>query len=54
MTNSKNAVLVLEDGTFYEGRSFGAAATTPGEIVFITSMTGYQEMLTDPSFAARW
>ena len=53
MTNSKNAVLVLEDGTFYEGKSFGAAATTPGEIVFITSMTGYQEMLTDPSFAGQ-
>jgi carbamoyl-phosphate synthase small subunit len=53
MTNSKNAALVLEDGTFYEGTPFGAASTTPGEIVFITSMTGYQEMLTDPSFAGQ-
>lgn len=53
MTPQKKAMLVLEDGTFYEGTSFGAAGTTSGEIVFITSMTGYQEMLTDPSFAGQ-
>ena len=50
---TQKAILVLEDGTFYEGVSFGAAGTTFGEIVFITSMTGYQEMLTDPSFAGQ-
>ncbi len=53
MTTGQKAVLVLEDGTFYTGTSFGAAGTGTGEIVFITSMTGYQEMLTDPSFAGQ-
>lgn len=53
MTIEKKAVLVLEDGTFYEGISFGAPVTASGEIVFITNMTGYQEMLTDPSFAGQ-
>jgi len=53
MTMTKKAILVLEDGTFYEGSSFGAAGSASGEIVFITSMTGYQEMLTDPSFAGQ-
>jgi len=47
------AILVLEDGTFFEGVPFGAPVTSSGEIVFITSMTGYQEMLTDPSFAGQ-
>jgi len=50
---SSKAILVLEDGTVYRGDSFGAEATAFGEIVFITSMTGYQEMLTDPSFAGQ-
>ncbi|MCK4387321.1 MAG: carbamoyl phosphate synthase small subunit, partial [Dehalococcoidia bacterium] len=49
----KKAILVLEDGSVYEGHSFGAEATTYGEVVFDTSMTGYQEMLTDPSFAGQ-
>ena len=53
MTLEKKAALVLADGTFYEGISFGAPLTASGEIVFITSMTGYQEMLTDPSFAGQ-
>lgn len=53
MTPGKKAVLVLADGTFYEGIPFGAPVTASGEIVFITSMTGYQEMLTDPSFAGQ-
>lgn len=53
MTLSNKALLVLEDGTFYEGTSFGSGGTASGEIVFITSMTGYQEMLTDPSFAGQ-
>jgi len=53
MTTPNKAIIVLEDGTFYEGTAFGAAVTSWGEIVFITSMTGYQEMLTDPSFAGQ-
>lgn len=47
------AVLVLEDGSRYEGRSFGARGTTFGEIVFATGMSGYQETLTDPSYAGQ-
>jgi len=50
---SKKAILVLEDGSVYEGYSFGARTTSYGEVVFDTSMTGYQEMLTDPSFAGQ-
>ncbi|MGQ9546131.1 MAG: glutamine-hydrolyzing carbamoyl-phosphate synthase small subunit, partial [Dehalococcoidia bacterium] len=50
---SKKAALVLEDGAIYEGEAFGAHATTYGEVVFDTSMVGYQEMLTDPSFAGQ-
>ena len=50
---AKKAILVLEDGSVYEGDSFGAETTTYGEVVFDTSMTGYQEMLTDPSFAGQ-
>lgn len=44
------AKLALEDGTVYTGRSFGAIGETDGEVVFNTSMTGYQEVLTDPSY----
>ncbi|MBI3592451.1 MAG: glutamine-hydrolyzing carbamoyl-phosphate synthase small subunit [Nitrospirae bacterium] len=44
------ALLVLSDGTVFEGRSFGAEGETIGEVVFNTSMTGYQEILTDPSY----
>ncbi len=44
------AILALEDGRFFEGRSFGAVGTRVGEICFNTSMTGYQEVLTDPSY----
>ncbi|MCL6520279.1 MAG: glutamine-hydrolyzing carbamoyl-phosphate synthase small subunit [Armatimonadetes bacterium] len=47
------AILVLEDGTTYEGESIGAKGTTIGEVVFSTCMTGYQEMLTDPSYAGQ-
>src|SRR5262249_57499477 len=43
--------LVLEDGTVFEGESVGAPGRAFGEAVFTTSMTGYQEVLTDPSFA---
>jgi len=49
----KRAILVLEDGSVYEGYSFGAKADTYGEVVFNTSMVGYQEMLTDPSYAGQ-
>jgi carbamoyl-phosphate synthase small subunit len=44
------AFLVLADGTCFEGRNFGAEGETIGEVVFNTSMTGYQEILTDPSY----
>jgi len=47
------AYLVLADGSAYEGFRFGAAADAYGEVVFNTSMTGYQEMLTDPSYAGQ-
>lgn len=47
------AVLVLSDGTVLWGRGFGAAATTIGEICFNTAMTGYQEVLSDPSYAGQ-
>jgi len=46
----KNAYLVLSDGTVFEGESFGAEGTKQGEVVFNTSMSGYQEILTDPSY----
>jgi carbamoyl-phosphate synthase small subunit len=45
------AILVLEDGTVFEGISVGAAGLSVGEVVFNTAMTGYQEILTDPSYA---
>lgn len=45
-----NAVLLLEDETVFKGRSFGARGTECGEVVFNTAMTGYQEILTDPSY----
>ena len=44
------AILALEDGTVYRGEGFGARATACGEVCFNTSMTGYQEILTDPSY----
>lgn len=44
------AILVLHDGTVFEGKSFGADTETIGEVVFNTSMTGYQEIVTDPSY----
>ena len=47
------ALLVLEDGSVFEGKPFGAPARSYGEVVFSTAMTGYQEMLTDPSFAGQ-
>ena len=50
MTTSDIALLVLEDGTVFKGRPWGARGRTLGEIVFSTGMTGYQETLTDPSY----
>lgn len=47
------AVLVLEDGSRFEGRAYGATGQTLGEVVFSTGMTGYQETLTDPSYAGQ-
>jgi carbamoyl-phosphate synthase small subunit len=48
-----NAVLALEDGTWYRGTAAGAQGEARGEVVFNTSMTGYQEVLTDPSYAGQ-
>src|SRR2546428_417240 len=47
------ATLALEDGTWYRGVSAGAPGEASGEVVFNTSMTGYQEVLTDPSYAGQ-
>ncbi len=47
----KPAILVLEDGSVFRGKSIGAAGVSVGEVVFNTAMTGYQEILTDPSYA---
>jgi len=48
---TKSAILVLEDGTVFKGTAIGADGAAVGEVVFNTSMTGYQEILTDPSYA---
>lgn len=53
MNLAKKAILVLEDGRTFRGLSFGAEGETFGEMVFNTSMTGYQEILTDPSYAGQ-
>jgi len=50
MTNPDAALLVLADGTMFRGRSIGATGAAVGEVVFNTAMTGYQEILTDPSY----
>src|SRR5512141_614897 len=47
------AVLALADGTVFRGRAIGALGSTVGEVVFNTAMTGYQEILTDPSYAGQ-
>src|SRR5580765_5658448 len=51
--SSKTAILALEDGRLFRGRSWAAAGESVGEMVFNTSMTGYQEVLTDPSYAGQ-
>jgi carbamoyl-phosphate synthase small subunit len=53
MINFKSAILALEDGRVWRGRSWGAPGESTGEMVFNTSMTGYQEVLTDPSYAGQ-
>lgn len=50
MRQTRRATLILSDGTRFEGRSFGYEASTSGEVVFNTAMTGYPESLTDPSY----
>jgi carbamoyl-phosphate synthase small subunit len=50
---NKKAILVMADGSVYEGKSYGVNFEAYGEVVFNTSMTGYQEMLTDPSYAGQ-
>src|SRR5688572_12861802 len=50
MANFEPAVLVLADGTVFRGRSIGAHGAAVGEVVFNTALTGYQEILTDPSY----
>lgn len=50
MIGREPALLILEDGTVFVGKQWGAAGTTMGELVFTTGMTGYQETLTDPSY----
>ncbi|HSP19848.1 MAG TPA: carbamoyl-phosphate synthase domain-containing protein, partial [Myxococcaceae bacterium] len=47
------AILALADGTTFEGRAFGAHGESVGEVVFNTSMSGYQEILTDPSYVGQ-
>ena len=51
---SQKAILALADGTVFNGKSFGADTHAVGEVVFNTSMTGYQEILTDPSYARQF
>ncbi len=53
MMRPNNSVIVMQDGTVVEGIGFGAQSTTEGEVVFNTSMSGYQETLTDPSYKAQ-
>jgi carbamoyl-phosphate synthase small subunit len=53
MTKSPRAILALEDGTVFEGRGFGRMGETTGEVVFNTALCGYQEVLTDPSYAGQ-
>ena len=52
-TGLESAILALEDGTVFEGRSFGAPTQRAGEVVFNTALTGYQEVFTDPSYSGQ-
>jgi carbamoyl-phosphate synthase small subunit len=53
MSPEKGAVLVLADGRCFHGQALGATSTARGEVVFTTGMAGYQETLTDPSYAGQ-
>ena len=53
MGNSTAGIIAFEDGTVFRGRGFGSAATSVGEACFNTSLTGYQEILTDPSYTSQ-
>src|SRR5512138_2703653 len=53
MRESMRALLALADGMYFEGESFGAPGEAMGQVVFNTSMMGYQEILTDPSYAGQ-
>jgi carbamoyl-phosphate synthase small subunit len=53
MSKLNRAILALEDGRYFSGLAFGATSTSIGELVFNTSMSGYQEILTDPSYAGQ-
>ncbi len=53
LKNSMKAILVLEDGKYFQGESFGCEDETAGEVVFNTCMTGYQEISTDPSYSGQ-
>ena len=50
ITTERKAWLLLEDGTLFEGKSFGATGSSIGEVIFSTSMAGYQEALSDPTY----
>ena len=54
MSNLKDIWIYLEDGTFIKAKSFGSSGTKVGEVVFNTSMTGYQEIMSDPSYAGQF
>ncbi|MFT7860481.1 MAG: carbamoyl-phosphate synthase domain-containing protein, partial [Sulfurimonas sp.] len=54
MAELKKVYIYLENGTYLEAKSFGASKTEVGEIVFNTSMTGYQEVMSDPSYAGQF
>ncbi len=53
MTTRPPAILALEDGTVFRGTSFGARVVNEGEVVFNTSLSGYQEVLSDPSYCGQ-
>lgn len=53
LRDRRSATLALADGTVQRGRAFGAVAVAAGEVCFNTSMTGYQEIVTDPSYAGQ-
>ncbi|MCB1972092.1 MAG: carbamoyl phosphate synthase small subunit, partial [Geminicoccaceae bacterium] len=53
LTRRPSAAIALADGTVYHGRGYGACGVRDGELVFNTAMTGYQEIMSDPSYAGQ-